>query len=85
MPVPNNVENQIIDCQIVNNEVERKENTNIKSAGVGVFMCMITLVGTRLGAGVVGVPYATQQVGFPLAFSFEIVYPITAIFTLFCY
>ena len=80
---PNNVENQIIDSQIVNREVVVKGNTNIKSAGVGVFMCMITLVGTRLGAGVVGVPYATQQVGFPLAFSFEIAYPITAIFTLY--
>jgi len=41
-----------------------KKSTN---KGVGVFVCMLTLLGTKMGAGIVGTPYAIVQVGFTTA------------------
>ena len=31
--------------------------------GTSVFMCTLTLIGTRIGAGIVGLPYAVQALG----------------------
>ena len=44
------------------------------SQGVGVFFCMLTLIGTRMGGGIVGIPYATQQIGFYTALWIQIIY-----------
>lgn len=35
--------------------------------GVSVFFLALTLLGTRLGAGIVGIPYATKVVGYLFA------------------
>lgn len=40
--------------------------------GVGVLFMMFTLLGTRLGAGIVGVPSATQKLGYVFALCMQI-------------
>jgi amino acid permease len=44
-------------------EVEVKPK-KVGAAGVGVFMCTLTFLGTRLGGGIVGVPGAAKNIGF---------------------
>ena len=38
--------------------------TKPKTKGIGVFFCTLTLVSTRIGGGLVGVPYATDILGY---------------------
>ncbi|CAI2363784.1 unnamed protein product [Moneuplotes crassus] len=35
-----------------------------KMAGIGVFMCTMTLLGTKLGGGIVGIPAANKKIGY---------------------
>ncbi|CAI2364604.1 unnamed protein product [Moneuplotes crassus] len=35
-----------------------------KAAGIGIFMCTLTLLGTRLGGGIVGIPGANKTIGY---------------------
>ena len=54
----------------------------VKAAGVGVFVWMLTLIGTRMGGGIVGLPYATQQLGFVTTLWIHIVFSIMATFSI---
>ena len=51
--------------------------------GVGVFFWMLTLIGTRIGGGIVGIPYASQQIGFITSLWIQIVYSWVAVFSSF--
>ena len=39
------------------------EDERLNPDGTSVFMCTLTLIGTRIGAGIVGLPYAVQALG----------------------
>lgn len=49
--------------------------------GVSVFFCTLTLLGTRFGAGIVGIPYATKVVGYLFAIMFQLGYIPIGIFS----
>ena len=70
-----------------NRDIEEGNTNNLEKTkeviGVGVFVWMLTLIGTRMGGGIVGIPYATQQIGFLTALCFQIVYSIMAVFAIF--
>ena len=70
-----------------NRDIEKGSTNNLETTkevmGVGVFVWMLTLIGTRMGGGIVGIPYATQQIGFLTALCFQIVYSIMAVFAIF--
>ena len=50
--------------------------------GVGLPSMIFTLLGTRLGTGIVGVPYATLQVGFLFALVFQVLYIPLSVFSI---
>mmetsp|Transcript_1230 Transcript_1230/g.1241 ORF Transcript_1230/g.1241 Transcript_1230/m.1241 type:complete len:106 (-) Transcript_1230:79-396(-) len=58
-------------------QVPEEPNEPIK--GVGVFVCTLTLLGTRMGGGIVGIPFATLQLGFVTAIIIQIVLFLAAI------
>ena len=45
-----------------------------EAKGIGIFFCMLTLISTRIGGGLVGVPYATDILGYFFSVGFHIVY-----------
>ena len=58
------------------------ETTKAASKGVGVHMMVCTLLATRIGTGIVGVPYATLQVGFLFSLVFQIMYIPVSVFAI---
>lgn len=52
---------------------------NVAQGQNGVFFTMLTLVSMRIGGGMVGVPYATDILGYVFAVCFQIVYVPLAI------
>ena len=66
------------------NEDEEKNNKAVKGAidaktkvqGVGVLFCVLTMVGTKLGAGIVGLPYAVSKIGYVTAAWMQFAYLI---------
>ena len=58
-----------------------KDNANLQ--GVGVFFCIITLIGTKLGAGIIGLPYAVSKIGYTTAALFQFFYMILGIFSVY--
>lgn len=42
--------------------------------GVGIFFMMLMMMGTRIGGGLVGVPYATDRLGYVFAICFQLLY-----------
>jgi hypothetical protein len=54
---------------------------NEENKGTGVFFMMMTLMSSRVGAGLVGVPYATDLVGYTFALCFQIGYVPIGIFS----
>ena len=53
-----------------------------KAHGVGVFFWVLSLIGSRMGGGIVGMPFATQNIGFAVTVSIQVVYSIMAIFSM---
>jgi amino acid permease len=58
------------------------QSSDAPKTGVGLHMMIFTLLGTRLGTGIVGVPYATLQVGFVVAIIMQIAYIPISIFAI---
>lgn len=58
------------------------ETTKASPKGVGVHMMVFTLLATRIGTGIVGVPYATLQVGFLFALLFQVMYVPVSVFAI---
>ncbi|CAI2364867.1 unnamed protein product [Moneuplotes crassus] len=52
-----------------------------KVAGIGVFMCALTLLGTRLGGGIVGIPGANKTIGYATFQSIMSVYVFMGMFS----
>ena len=46
--------------------------------GAGVFFWTLSLIGSRMGGGIVGLPFATQNIGFVTSLVIQIIYSITA-------
>jgi len=44
------------------------------SQGIGVFFCMLTLISTRIGGGVIGQPWASKEMGFTMSLLLQIAY-----------
>ena len=48
--------------------------SNSKVQGIGAFFCIITLIRTKLGAGIIGLPYAVYKIGFVTALWIQLAY-----------
>ena len=59
------------------NNDQRKQTVQ----GVGIFFCMIYLIGTKIGAGIIGLHYAVFKIGFTTSLIFKVAYVIIGIFT----
>ena len=82
----NNIETQkeeVHNQNEVRNDIETGPlKPPVKAAGVGVLACMLILIGTRMGGGMVGLPYATQKLGFYTAFWIHIIMSTMAAFSI---
>lgn len=54
--------------------VQPKIVQEAKSKGVIPLICALTLVGNRLGGGIVGLPFAIKTVGFTTAVLFQVMH-----------
>ena len=66
-----------------NTSKHEKAKDNAKLQGVDVFFCIITLIGTKLGAGIIGLPYAVSKIGYTTAALFQLFYMILGIFSVY--
>ena len=64
-------------------EIKHEEHDHDHMHGVGVFFWMITLIGTKLGAGIIGMPHAVHDVGYTTSVWYELVYFFLAIISLY--
>jgi hypothetical protein len=58
------------------------EKSKTSQKGVGVHMMVFTLISTRIGMGIIGVPYATLQVGFLFSLIFQMLYITASVFVI---
>ena len=58
----------------IKNYSQNETQSNSKVEGVGVFFCIITLIGTKLGAGIIGLPFAIYKIGYVTALWIQLAY-----------
>ncbi|CAI2366477.1 unnamed protein product [Moneuplotes crassus] len=51
-----------------------KDGESKESKGVSVFFCMLTLISTRIGGGIIGLPFASQKMGFMMSLLLQLLY-----------
>ena len=71
------------DTVSISKSSQNKAQSNSKVQGVSVFFCIITLIGTKLGAGIIGLPYAVYKIGYVTALWIQLAFLCITIFSIY--
>ena len=66
-----------------NVQVKDKTKSNNKLQSAGVFFCVLTLIGTKLGAGIIGLPFAVSKIGYATAAWFQFLLIVVGVFSIY--